>query len=197
MTALFDSLLALLPVYGPWLLALTTFLSCLAVPVPSSLMMIASGAFVGSGDLSLPVMAGAAYAGAVSGDQAGYALGRRAGGLVPEGKSKRAKLIARAIAGLQARGAWAVFLTRWMFSALGPWINLAAGATGYSHRQFTIAGALGEAVWVTTYIGLGIVFGANLEAAAEFASNALGLLAAGAVAAGFGWWLRSVSKPAN
>ena len=38
-----ELILSYLPALGPWLLALTTFLSCLAVPVPSSLMMIAAG----------------------------------------------------------------------------------------------------------------------------------------------------------
>lgn len=47
-----DTLLQLLATYGAPLLALTTFASCLALPVPSSLMMLAAGAFVASGDLS-------------------------------------------------------------------------------------------------------------------------------------------------
>ena len=57
-----DWFLAQLPLYGPALLGITTFLSCLALPVPSSLMMIAAGAFVASGDLSLPMVAATAYA---------------------------------------------------------------------------------------------------------------------------------------
>ena len=59
-TGVTDWLMALLPVYGPWLLGITTFLSCLAIPVPSSLMMITSGAFVASGDLQLASVAGSA-----------------------------------------------------------------------------------------------------------------------------------------
>ncbi|TMV91078.1 hypothetical protein FGG78_11620 [Thioclava sp. BHET1] len=55
-----DALLALVPVYGPWLLGFTTFLSCLAIPVLSLPMMIASGAVVAPGDLSLGSVAGAA-----------------------------------------------------------------------------------------------------------------------------------------
>lgn len=191
-----DWILAQLPLYGPWLLALTTFLSCLAIPVPSSLMMIASGAFVASGDLALVTVIGAAYGGAVSGDQVGFWLGRKAAHLLPKPGSKRGALIETAMGHLKKRGAVAVFFTRWMFSALGPWVNLAAGASGYAHPRFTLADLAGEAVWVALYIGLGITFGANLDAAADLAGNALGFLAAAAVAVGLGWWLlRSLRRP--
>ncbi|MCT2540642.1 DedA family protein [Sedimentimonas flavescens] len=184
-----DWLMAQLPVYGPWLLGITTFLSCLAIPVPSSLMMITSGAFVASGDLQLASVAGAAYVGAVVGDQAGFWVGRRAQRVLPSPETKRGKLVASALNQLEKKGAIAVFLSRWMFSALGPWVNLAAGASGYAHPRFSLAGALGEAVWVSLYVGLGIVFGANLDAAADLAANALGFLAAGALAVALGWWL--------
>ncbi|OOY16072.1 DedA family protein [Thioclava sp. DLFJ4-1] len=191
-----DWLLAQVPLYGPWLLGLTTFLSCLAIPAPSSLMMIASGAFVASGDLDLATVGGAAFTGAVIGDQVGFQLGRRAERFLPHPDTKRGALVAKAMAALRKRGAVTVFFTRWMFSALGPWVNLAAGASGFAHRRFTLADLAGEAVWVTTYVGLGITFGANLDAAAELAGNALGLLGAGAAAFAFGWWLWHAAKRA-
>ena len=184
-----DWILAQLPLYGPWLLGLTTFLSCLALPVPSSLMMIAAGAFVASGDLALMPVALAAFGGALAGDQFGFWVGRRAAHLLPAAGTKRAALVATALASLARHGAVTVFLSRWMFSALGPWVNLAAGASGYPARRFSLADLAGEAVWVTLYIGLGMVFGANLQATADLAGNALGLMAAGAVALGLGLWL--------
>lgn len=193
-----DWILAQLPLYGPALLGLTTFLSCLALPVPSSLMMIAAGAFVASGDLDLLPVAGAAYLGAVAGDQLGFWVGRRAAHLLPRPGTRSARLVAAALASLARHGALAVFLSRWMFSALGPWVNLAAGASGYGHQRFTLADLAGEAVWVAVYVGLGMVFGANLQAAADLAGNALGLMAAGAVALGLGLWLlRAARRPAR
>lgn len=184
-----ESFLALLPVYGPWLLGLTTYLSCLALPVPSSLMMIASGAFVASGDLSGAVMVGSAFGGAVLGDQTGFHLGRRASRFLPGADSPKGKLLAEAIGKLQAKGWMTVYLSRWLFAPLGPYVNLAAGATGYNRRAFSLADLAGEATWVALYIGLGITFGANLTAASEFAANMLGLVAAGVIALGLLWWL--------
>lgn len=195
MTAWF---LANLPLYGPWLVGVTTFLSCLALPVPASILMIAAGAFVASGDLGLGVVAGAAFGGAVLGDQVGYLAGRKAGHWLPRPGSKRAALVTAALDALARNGAVAVFLSRWLFSALGPWVNLAAGASGYGHGRFTLADLAGEAVWVGAYVGLGLAFGANLEAAADLAGNALGLMAAGAVALGLGLWLiRAARHPAR
>ena len=194
LSALTDWALGVLPLWGPWALALITFLSCLALPVPASLIMIAGGAFVATGDLALGPVAGAAFAGALAGDQLGFALGRRLGRLLPGAQTRRGRLIAQALAALEARGAAAVFLSRWMFSALGPWVNFAAGASGFGHRRFSFAGALGEAVWVGLYIGLGLAFGSNLQAAADLASNTLGLMAAGTVTLATGWWLLSALR---
>jgi membrane-associated protein len=47
-----DWLLALVPTYGPWLLLACTFLACLALPVPASVLMLGAGSFVAAGDLS-------------------------------------------------------------------------------------------------------------------------------------------------
>ncbi|MBZ4021606.1 hypothetical protein CKO11_03925 [Rhodobacter sp. TJ_12] len=196
MNALTEWFLAALPLYGPWLVGVTTLLSCLALPVPSSLLMIAAGAFVATGDLSLPAVAAAAFAGALLGDQIGYFFGRRAGHLLPAPGSKRGALVSVALEKLAQNGALAVFLSRWLFSALGPWVNLAGGASGYGHTRFTLADIAGEAVWVAAYIGLGLVFGANLDAAADLAGNVLGLMATGAVAIGLGAWLiRALRRP--
>lgn len=70
-----DTLLALVPEHGALVLFIATFLSCLAVPIPSSLLMLAAGAFVASGDLAALPVAVAALSGAILGDQVGYGIG--------------------------------------------------------------------------------------------------------------------------
>lgn len=189
-----EALLGLLPVWGPWLVGLSTLLSCLLLPIPASLMMIAAGAFVGAGDLSLAGVVAGALSGAVLGDQIGYQAGRLAQGPLTRARGKSAALATKAAAMLRAHGGGAVFLSRWLFSPLGPWTNLAAGAAGYGHARFTLAALIGEAVWVAIYVGLGMVFGSNLDAAADLAGTALGLMAAGAATLGFGWWLVQAAR---
>ncbi|WP_343082072.1 DedA family protein [Ostreiculturibacter nitratireducens] len=192
-----DWLLALVPTWGLWLLAATTFLSCLALPVPSSLIMLTAGGFVASGDLVLWQVAGAAYVGAILGDNAGFFLGRRGGaGLLEKLKRnpKRAGLIARAETQMQLKGRIAVFLTRWLLSPLGPWVNIAGGAAGFPWRRFILPEAAGEAVWVTAYVGMGFAFAGNIEAANDLIGSALGFLGAFGAALALGFWLRAAIR---
>lgn len=192
-----DWLLAAVPHYGLWILSATTFLSCLALPVPSSMMMLAAGGFSASGDLSLPQTLAAAYLGAVAGDQAGYALGRAGGAALLDRLARapqRAHLIGRATDLLHRHGALAIFLTRWLFSPVGPWANLTSGAARLGWGRFTLWGAAGEAVWVGLYTVMGRLFADNLEAASDLLSSGLGLIAGLAAVAGLGLWLRAALR---
>ncbi len=189
-----DWLLGLVPQYGVYLLAAATFASCLALPIPASILMIAAGGFVASGDLSLVESAGAALGGALIGDQAGYFGGRWGGSHLIQRLSARADPLARATTLLATRGGIAVFLSRWLVSALGPHVNIAAGAAGLPWLRFTLWGALGEAVWVAVYVGAGFTFSGNLAAASGMAVDLLGLLATGAVAIGLGYWLLAAMR---
>jgi len=173
-----DWFFALVSDWGAWALGLVTFLSCLAIPVPSSLMMLAAGAFVASGDLELAPVAAAALAGAVLGDQAGYQLGRVSLGAAEDWLNKsptRAAVLSRARFQVDARGGIAVFFSRWMFSVLGPYVNLLAGGARLNWLTFTIMGVAGELVWVSVYVGLGYSAGGQLSQVSDLLSNLTGL----------------------
>ena len=73
-----DVALELVTGYGWIILFLATFFSCLCVPVPSSFVMLAGGAFASTGDLGVSEVVLAAFAGAVLGDNTGFWLGRQA-----------------------------------------------------------------------------------------------------------------------
>ena len=185
-------LLALVPTYGPWLMGTATFLSCLALPVPVSILMLTAGGFVAAGDLSGWQITGSALAGAVAGDQAGFGIGRYGGErlLARIARDPTAgKLVARASEQMQRRGSIGVFLTRFLFSAVGPYVNFAAGATAFSWTRFTIWGVAGEAVWVGVYIALGYSFAGNMQAASDLAGSTLGILAGVAAMLVFGAWI--------
>lgn len=181
-----DAILVYLADYGAFALAVTTFLSCLALPVPSSLAMLAAGAFVMAGDLSLASVAGGAFAGAVTGDQVGFFAGRGGGRWLGR---IRTPLMAKAMDDVRTKGGALVFLSRWLLSPLGPYVNLAAGASGLRWARFTLADIAGEAVWVALYVGLGMVFAGSVSALADVMGSLSGLIAALAVAGGAGLWL--------
>jgi membrane protein DedA with SNARE-associated domain len=97
--------------------------------------------------------------------------------------------MAQAEAAVDRRGALAVFLSRWLFSPLGPYVNLLAGGAGMGWPRFTAMSAAGEAVWVTVYVGLGFAFAGQLAAVAGLLSDSVGLLTSGLLAALFGYAL--------
>lgn len=187
-----DTLFQLVADYGVWLLAASCFLSCLLVPIPSSLLMLAGGAFVAAGDLDLGNVLAGAWLGAVLGDQAGFAIGRR-GAHVPDRIATRwprqAPTIDKARALVARRGALGVFFSTWLVAPLGPYVNFIAGATGLGWGKFALWDAAGEAIWVVTYIGLGYGFSDQLAMVADVATNASGFLAALALVLIFGWLL--------
>lgn len=179
--------------WGLPLLGLVTFLSCLALPVPASLAMLATGAFAASGEMSLSAAAAAAFIGAVLGDQVGYGIGRAGrSGLVRhlETRPKRARLLARAQDLTARHGGTGVFLSRWLFSPLGPYANFAAGLTAMRPGVFTLSAMAGEAVWVALYIGLGWTFADRLTMVAQLATDLSGLLAGLALMGLAAFWIR-------
>lgn len=189
-----DWLLALVPQYGLWLLAATTFLSCLALPIPASIIMLTAGGFAAAGDLSLAQALLAALAGAVAGDQLGYWAGRGLGARLLSrlrADPGRDRLLARADTLMDRRGLVAVFLSRWLLSPLGPWVNLVAGSTRYAWPRFTAAGVAGEGVWATLYVGAGHAFAGNVQAASDMIGSALGLVGGAGAVVALGIWLFS------
>lgn len=192
-----DTLLELVATYGAGALLVTTFLSCLALPVPASLAMLAAGGFVAAGELSGTVMMAAAFGGAVLGDHAGFAAGRLGTGALDALSADRAKgrMLRTAADDLRRRGVALVFFSRWLVSPLGPYVNFAAGATGLAWSRFLLADLAGEAVWVLCYIGLGYLFAENVGLLADVLGSLTGLLAALAIAAvALVWLIRAAAR---
>jgi len=77
-----SALFTLVAQYGLWVIGASAFLSCLALPIPTSFVMLAAGAFAAAGDFVLWQVVAVAWGAAVLGDQTGYQLGRRLGSLV-------------------------------------------------------------------------------------------------------------------
>ncbi|NHB77211.1 DedA family protein [Rhodobacter calidifons] len=187
-----DWMLELVPTYGIWLLAATTFLSCLALPIPASILMLTAGGFVAAEEMVLWQTFAAAAIGGSLGDQVGYWTGRKAGAPLLTRLRRdpaRDKLLGRAVAIMERKGLLAVFLTRWLISPLGPWVNLTAGSTGYGWGRFTMAGIAGEAVWAGTYVGAGYAFAGNVSAAGDLIGSVLGIVAGAAGVVILGYWL--------
>lgn len=192
-----ETVFRLVTEYGAIAIFLSAFLSCLALPIPTSLMMLTGGAFVASGDLDIRTVAVAAFLGAVMGDQAGYLLGRTGGSKMVERLARspaRASVLKRANALVDRRGGMGVFLSTWALAPLGPWVNFVSGATGLPWGRFSLADIAGEVIWVTLYVGLGYLFMDQVSTVADIMGNVIGLLVSLALAAAAALWLRAVLK---
>lgn len=192
-----ETIFGLITQYGVYVIFASAFLSCLALPIPSSLMMLTGGAFVASGDLTFWTVGSAAYLGAILGDQTGYFIGRVGGRALIARLARspaRAIVIKRARRLVDKRGGFGVFFSTWALAPLGPWVNFMAGATGLSWRRFSVADVMGETVWVTVYVGLGYVFMDQVSTVAEIMGDVVGLLVALAVAIAMVVWIRAVLR---
>jgi len=103
----------------------------------------------------------AASAGSILGDQAGYAIGRWGGQAAVTRLSRwfgKGVDLQAVEAKARAWGGPGIFLTRWLLSPLGPWINLASGTASYPWRQFIFWDSLGEITGAAIYISVGRIF---------------------------------------
>ena len=170
-----DQILTLVITYGAVALAVVVFLAAVGVPFPSTLFIIAGGAFVQQGVLDLPSALVWTVIGAVVGDLLSFGLGRwmghaaraRFGGTSAWQQGERQ---------FERYGAVAVFLTRWLLTPLAIPINLIAGSSEYRWARFGGTAAVGELTWVLLYGTLGYAFGSQWELISDFVGNFSGVL---------------------
>jgi membrane protein DedA with SNARE-associated domain len=173
--------------YGAPMVAGLLYLGGLGLPLPGTLLVIASGAFIRQNLLdaiSTPLLG---YLGTISGDASLYAIGFFASGWIEQrfGETSTWK---SAHTLFERRGGIAIFLTRWLLTAVAFPITLIAGSSGYHFRKFLLYAVLGELAWFAVYGGLGYAFGSQWELISDFISNFSGF-ALGAVVLGAGIYL--------
>ena len=185
-----EALMLFVSEYGALALFVILAINCLGVPFPTSLIMLAAGSLVEQGEMALlPVLAGS-IAGAVAGDQLGYLIGRFGGDRAARPLAARLKAeaaIARAEAFMQKWGGIGVFLTRWLLSPLGPYVNLVAGMTRFSWPSFSFWDFLGESLWVVGYVMLGVTFSRSVQNLASVLGSLTWFLVFAAATLFLGW----------
>jgi membrane protein DedA with SNARE-associated domain len=156
-----DQLLAAVSQYGAPALFGIVSIAAIGVPLPITLLLIVVGSMISQGAMNVWWAIGVASAGSILGDQAGYVVGRWGGPAVIAKLSglfgKHASLPAME-AKAKAWGGPGIFITRWLLSPLGPWINLASGTAGYPWRRFLFWDGLGEITGAVVFISLGRFF---------------------------------------
>ena len=170
--------------FGTPLVGLILFLGALGFPVGASVVVIAAGAFGQQGILDIPSAAIYGLLGAVIGDSLSFGMGYYAKDAVQRRFGNSAAWQG-ATETFQKNAGMAVFLTRWLITAIAIPTNLIAGGSGFKYSRFISYDLIGEIVWIILYGGLGYLFGSQWELVYDFMSNFGGLIL-GIVLMGFG-----------
>jgi len=179
-------------IYGLPVLFTALLVGSIGLPFPASLLLLAAGSFVAQDELGLwPVLALAA-AGAILGDNIGYALGRWGGRRLTAGLSRLVGSQER----LEQTEAWlkrwqgaGIFLSRWLLTPLGPLVNIISGTSRYPWPRFLLYCVSGEVLWVVLYVMLGRSFSDRVLAMSDFFRDLTWALVGLLLATVLGWRL--------
>ena len=175
MSDLNDLLLTAIVTYGAVALAAVFLLAALGVPLPSTLCVIAGGAFVQQGVLTLAPTVVLALLGVVLGDTLSYGMGWLLRGPLQR-RFGRSPAWLRAERYFAERAGAAIFLTRCLLTPIAVPVNLVAGGSDYPVTRFVAYDAAGELLWLLCYGALGYLFGSQWEYVSALVSDASGLL---------------------
>lgn len=185
MTTFLPFLISWLQEFGYPALWLVVFVASIGAPLPIGLILLAAGAFAALGDFNMLLLMLVATSASVCGDNVGYFIGWRWGSKVVDWLERSAmqrfiapQLVARGREYFRRRGGWAIFLSRFLVSALGSVINLLAGADPYPYRRFLLYDACGDTIGVATSLVLGYICGASWEAMGDLLGALSGLILA-------------------
>jgi membrane protein DedA with SNARE-associated domain len=184
------SLVHLAVSYGAWAVFLSVMVESTGVPVPSESILVAVAALAAGSGPHAPAITTvvlAAIAGAVIGDNFGYAIGRGAGrrilarfgpriGLGPDRQRLGRYLF-------QRYGGRVVIVARFV-SVLRTAVSLLAGTTRMPWPRFLICNVSGAVVWAAAVGGGAYLLGQRVRAWSWPASLALLAAAAAALVAG-------------
>jgi membrane protein DedA with SNARE-associated domain len=151
-----------------WLCAMVAVvigLESLGIPLPGEIVLVSAAILSAKGVISPVLVAACASAGAILGDSAGYAIGRKGGTPLFDRLGRRfpkhfgPRHVAKAEAYFQRFGMWAVFVGRFI-ALLRILAGPLAGALRMPYWRFAVANVLGGIVWacgttaVIFYLGL-------------------------------------------
>lgn len=188
-----DLLLTYIVTYGAFAVGGVLLLGALGLPLPGTLFVLASGAFIQQGVLDLYSTAGVALLSAVLGDTLSYGMGRLLRHPI-QSRFGQSAAWRNAETYFNQRGALAIYLTRWLLTPIAVPINLVAGSSSYTVGHFVGFAAAGELTWLAGYGTLGYMFGSQWEVVSDFISDFSGVLV-GLVIVGAGvYWLLRRSR---
>ena len=165
-------------------------LAFVGILVPGIIILFGLGALISFGALEmLPIWLWGSV-GAFAGDFVSYAIGRRYRGHLAEmwPFSRFPKMLERGRDYFNVHGPKSVVIGRFI-GPLRPVIPVTAGMMGLAPRRFFMVDIPACIAWTPSYLIPGMLFGASLEVAAEYAGRLSLVLIIGAVVLWLTWWI--------
>ena len=156
--------------YGSPMVAMLLIAGGLGLPLPGSLIVIASGALIRQNLIDAYTTPLLGLIGTVVGDISLYGIGYFAGTFI-EKRYGQTNPWQKARKLFNKRGGITIFFTRWLITTLSFPVTLIAGSSRYSFRKYFMLALTGEFTWITLYGGLGYAFGSQWELISDFISN--------------------------
>jgi len=151
--------------FGVWAIALLIMLEDFGIPVPGETILIAGAVYAGAGRLNIVAVAIAGFIAAIIGDNIGFAIGHFGGRALALRWGKYVFLteerLNKAEAFFDRRGAIVITFARFV-EGLRQANGIIAGITGMHWLRFLIFNAIGAALWVGTWVGLGYLAGDHI-----------------------------------
>ncbi len=187
------SILSLTTNLGLPVIGLVVGIEALGIPLPGETAVILGGLAASQGRLSIVAVIVVAAAGAIIGDNVGFAIGRKGGRRLLERPGRfydeRQRMLAIGDPFFERHGPKAVFLGRWI-TGLRVWTSWLAGASDMRWHAFLLWNALGGAAWATS-VALAAYYGGNGAKQVFSKIGLYGIPVALAIFAVFAlWWWR-------
>jgi undecaprenyl-diphosphatase len=165
-------------------------LAFVGILVPGIIILFGLGALISLGAMELlPIWLWGSL-GALIGDVVSYAIGHRYRSHLAEmwPFSHFPRMLERGRDYFRVHGPKSVVIGRFI-GPLRPVIPITAGMLGLAPRRFLVVDIPACILWTPAYLIPGMLFGASLEVASEYAGRMSLVLVIGVVALWFTWWL--------
>ncbi len=171
-----EIILGLIPEYGLYIIFITVILACFGIPLPSSILVLTSGALAAAGDLIIWQVLLVATIAYWIGDQLAFAIARFAGPslLTRLRQIQRTKPILNKSEALLKNYGWlAIFISHTIFSPTGPYVSYVSGAVKTNWFKFTAIALPSSTLWTISYAMLGYLFAGELPQMSDLVTSML------------------------
>jgi membrane protein DedA with SNARE-associated domain len=176
--------------FGVFVMSFVESLAFVGILVPGIIILFGLGAFISLGAMDLAPIWVMGTLGALVGDITSYAIGRRYRETLAETWPFRhfPRMLERGRGYFRVHGPKSVVIGRFI-GPLRPVIPITAGMLNLVPRRFLMVDIPACIAWTPAYLVPGMLFGASLEVASEYAGRMSLVLVIAVMSLWFTWWL--------